>query len=138
MPSSEPSLMPSSEPSLMPLRQFSDKPELREAVVLYLGDQDAWAAADCTGTPCGDYGYAKLLSCECARGENKVLNGGSPFAFASTIIAGLRSMTGMSVVSRTSVLFSVRPMSLMAPFVQRWWGLTNPLVTGMSPVVPTL
>jgi hypothetical protein len=67
------------------------------------------------------------LTWACARKEIKVLNGGSPFAFVATIIAGLRSTNGMSVISRTSVLyFRICLISM------------NPLVAGMSPVVLTL
>jgi hypothetical protein len=72
------------------LRKFSDKQELQMAVEKYMDDKDAWAESDCDGTPCGDYyGYAKLLTWACARKEIRELNGGSPFAFVSTIIAVL-------------------------------------------------
>jgi hypothetical protein len=69
---------------------FVDKEELEWAVEKYMSNKDAWAASDCDGTPCGDYyGYAQLLTCSCARGEIKEVNGGSPFAIVPTIIAVL-------------------------------------------------
>jgi hypothetical protein len=105
------------------LTKFIDKVELQTAVLEFTGDRNGWA-----GSPSGiKYGYAQLLTRACASGENKVVNGGSPFAFVSTIIAVLRSMNGMSVTSRTSVKFFRICLVSM-----------NPLVAGMFPRVPYL
>jgi hypothetical protein len=77
-----------------PRARFFDKQELRAAVEGYTRNQDAWGGAEAsscnnaeTEKTCGDYyGYAKLFTRACARGE-KELGGGSPCAFVSTIIA---------------------------------------------------
>jgi hypothetical protein len=108
---------------------FYEDDELRAEIGRYLNmGQPEWAESDCNGVDCGSYyGYVELLSCACRRGEHKELNGGSLFAFVPTIIAVLSWMTGMSVLLRASIQCFMIYLSS-----------TNPLVTGMSPVVPTL